>query len=95
MKKLFIGITALFFITISYAQQNVGPEVRTKSGVVRGETEEGVSYFKGIPYATPPVGANRWRPPQPVTPCKDVRDTTKDCADCPQRAGPGYAIRSV
>jgi para-nitrobenzyl esterase len=89
MKKLFIGITALFFISTSYAQQTAGPEVRTKSGVVRGGTEEDVSYFKGIPYAAPPVGANRWRPPQPVTPWKDVRDATKDCADCPQRAWPG------
>jgi para-nitrobenzyl esterase len=89
MKKILIGITTLFVIAASYAQQSAGREVRTKSGVVRGGTEEDVSYFKGIPYAAPPIGANRWRPPQPVISWKNVRDATKDCADCPQRAWPG------
>src|SRR5690606_6265321 len=41
-----------------------------------------------LPYAAPPVGANRWRPPQPRTPWKGVRDSTKDCGECPQRDWP-------
>jgi para-nitrobenzyl esterase len=89
MKSLLLGIILLFVFKPLQAQQTTGPEVRTSSGVVRGAVEEDVAYFKGIPYAAPPVGANRWRPPQPVTPWKDVRDATKDCADCPQRAWPG------
>ena len=88
MKFLFISVFSLLFTATSHAQ-TAGAEVRTKSGVVRGGIEEDVSYFKGIPYAAPPVGANRWRPPQPVTPWKEVRDATKDCADCPQRSWPG------
>lgn len=99
MKKLSIGI-ALFLLAFAHSSQaqqafKQGPEVKTASGLLRGAAEGDVVVFKGIPYASPPVGANRWRPPQPVTPWKEVRDATKDCADCPQRAWPGStAIQS-
>ena len=94
MKKLSIGITLLFFAWSLPAQQTA-PEIKTTSGIVRGVVKEDVASFKGIPYAAPPVGEFRWRPPQPVAPWKDVRDATKDCADCPQRAWPGStAIQS-
>jgi para-nitrobenzyl esterase len=41
---------------------------------VRGSIADGVHTFKGIPYAAPPFGANRLRPPQPVAPWSGVRD---------------------
>lgn len=43
-------------------------EVTTKYGVVRGlpAADPRVTSFKGIPFAAPPVGENRWRAPQPV-----------------------------
>jgi len=90
MKKLFFGLT-LLLSSVLHAQKDStsGPLVTITSGILRGVTHENVASFKGIPYAAPPVGPNRWRPPQPVTPWKEVRDATKDCASCPQRLWPG------
>jgi len=46
------------------------------SSVLVGTPGETVRYYKGIPYAAPPVGDLRFKPPQPVTPWKGVRDAT-------------------
>jgi para-nitrobenzyl esterase len=52
----------------------MNPVVKTRYGQVRGSVADGVHTFKGIPYAAPPFGANRLRPPQPVAPWSGVRD---------------------
>ena len=52
------------------------PVVQLKDGAVRGRVESGVMSFLGIPYAAPPFGANRMRPPQPVRAWDGERDAT-------------------
>jgi para-nitrobenzyl esterase len=52
------------------------PVVWLRDGAVRGTAASGVSAFLGIPYAAPPFGANRMRPPQPVAPWAGERDAT-------------------
>jgi para-nitrobenzyl esterase len=61
-----------------------GPVAATSDGAVRGTTAGGVSEFLGIPYAAPPVGNLRWRPPAPAAPWRGVRDATSFGASCPQ-----------
>ncbi|MEO9132548.1 MAG: carboxylesterase family protein [Sphingomonas sp.] len=56
--------------------------VATHAGLVRGSTFAGVTAFKGIPYAAAPTGALRWRPPEPATPWRAVRDATRFAPDC-------------
>ena len=47
--------------------------VTTKYGKLEGVTERGCTVYKGVPYAKPPVGALRWRKPQPPEPWEGVR----------------------
>lgn len=61
--------------------------VRVVSGSVRG-SGNGVIAFKGIPYAAPPTGNLRWRPPAPPTPWTGVRDDTTRRKACSSRATP-------
>ena len=58
--------------------------VQIDGGEVRGTAANGVMAFKGIPFAQPPVGALRWRPPQPVAPWKGILKASQLQFDCPQ-----------
>jgi carboxylesterase type B len=50
------------------------PVVKTRAGALRGANADGVHVFKGVPYAAPPIVANRLLPPQSVAPWSGVRD---------------------
>jgi cholinesterase len=60
--------------------------VQTTFGPVKGirELNTGYEYWKGIPYAAPPVGSLRWKPPMEPTPWSEVKDTVEFGAQCPQ-----------
>ena len=61
-----------------------GPVVTIDTGAVRGLAANGGYEFRGLPYAAPPTGALRWRPPQPAASWKGVRDATTFAPSCPQ-----------
>jgi para-nitrobenzyl esterase len=58
--------------------------VRTSDGPVKGLKQEGVNVFLGIPFAAPPTGELRWRPPQPPSKWSRTRDTVAFAGTCAQ-----------
>jgi len=67
-----------------------GDTVVTRLGSVRGAPGkvEGVTVFKGIPFAAPPVGELRWAMPQPAASWNGVRDATQWGDSCVQNPAP-------
>lgn len=72
-----------------------GSIVQIDSGLIEGAVAGDVLAFKGIPYAAPPVGELRWRPPQPVEPWQAVRPATEFGADCAQAPGDTEKIQTT
>src|SRR5580765_7659143 len=71
------------------AVQQTPPVVRVDSGQLQGVVDDGVVSYKGIPFAAPPVGDLRWRPPRPAARWTGARQAAEFGADCMQgRFGP-------
>ncbi|MBW8303215.1 MAG: carboxylesterase family protein, partial [Brevundimonas sp.] len=64
------------------------PMVDAPAGSLRGVAEAGVHVFRGVPFARPPVGDLRWRPPASLPRWNGVREATEFGAACPQPASP-------
>ena len=91
-----VSVAAFLAIPPSVASIPLGPVVQIASGRIRGSTHDGLEIFKGIPFAAPPVGPLRWRPPQTVKPWTGVRPAADFGHDCMQIPSPGDATpRSV
>ena len=63
---------------------SVTTEITIAQGRIRGTIEDGLAVFRGVPFAAPPVGTLRFKPPSPVAPWRDVLDVTSPAAICPQ-----------
>ena len=66
--------------------------VTSTHGQLRGNEEDGVVVFRGIPYAAPPVGNLRWHAPVPPTPWRGVRDALKFGSAAIQETAPEVPI---
>jgi para-nitrobenzyl esterase len=79
---------ACVLLAPSYSAQQVprtakhGPIVNAPAGSVEGRMEGELRVFKGIPYALPPVGSARWRPPSPMPRWTDVKKATEFGPEC-------------
>ena len=86
MKKttVLISIFLVFFTIQSFAQQP--SPVKVSEGMVQGTIEGGLTVYRGIPFAKPPVGDLRWKAPQPSPKWEGVKQTIK-FAPAPMQGG--------
>jgi para-nitrobenzyl esterase len=82
-------LTAVSLTATTSALAGIPAEVTVDSGKLAGTTGANpeTRVFKGIPFAAPPVGANRWRAPQPVAKWSDVRPASEYAPRCTQGGG--------
>src|SRR5262245_10559793 len=101
MKRIqyFVGAVVLV-AAIANASAMIPEQVKIETGMLAGTVSTGqpmVRVFKGIPFAAPPLGENRWRAPQPVAKWEGVRKADAFGAPCiagapaPGRGGRGGA----
>jgi para-nitrobenzyl esterase len=79
-----VAVCLLAASTILFAEN--APKVKTDKGKVQGyvSTDGQIRIFKGIPFAAPPVGQLRWKPPQPAAKWHDTRQATNYGYHCMQ-----------
>jgi para-nitrobenzyl esterase len=76
----FIAVVAL----ASLLQAETPAPVRTQAGMVQGTVADGITTYKGIPFAAPPVGDLRWRAPQSPAAWTGVRNADQFAPGCMQ-----------
>jgi para-nitrobenzyl esterase len=77
-------VWAMLALPLALFGASSGPQVKTASGMVEGKDDGAVHAFLGIPYAAPPVGDLRWKPPVPAEKWSGVRKATEFGAHCMQ-----------
>jgi para-nitrobenzyl esterase len=77
-------VFAWFVAGSGFAQQPY--TVKVLEGMIQGTVEDGLTIYKGIPFAAPPVGDLRWRAPEPAAKWEGVRQATK-FAPAPMQGG--------
>ncbi|MDP4245942.1 MAG: carboxylesterase family protein [Bacteroidota bacterium] len=79
----------LLSITVGAGVANAQPApVKVNEGNLQGTFENGLTVYKGIPFAAPPVGELRWRPPQPAAKWDGVRQANKFAPEPMQGGNP-------
>ena len=77
MKNITFLIAAFLLFSIGIVAAQQPAPVKVEQGLVQGTFENGLSVYKGIPFAAPPVGNLRWKGPQAAAKWSGVKQTTK------------------
>lgn len=89
-KKIHIQIFTLVMCLLCFLGLPVQATtlIAIENGLLQGREADGVISFKGIPYAAPPIGAFRWRAPQPAKNWPGIRQASQFGHDCMQYPTP-------
>ena len=77
-------LLAIAIAAVPWMNAAANTTVKVEQGQLQGTKEEGLTIFRGIPFAAPPVGDLRWRPPQPAAKWDGVRPADKFAPQCVQ-----------
>eukprot|EP00039_Didymoeca_costata_P011207 m.156348 g.156348 ORF g.156348 m.156348 type:complete len:658 (-) comp15098_c0_seq14:72-2045(-) len=83
-----ISVVLAVYVVNSLASKTSVHVVSTPYGDVQGDAANETVFYRGIPYAAPPSGKNRFRPPQKPTAWSGVRMATDFGPSCLQRGSP-------
>ncbi|HET6168015.1 MAG TPA: carboxylesterase family protein [Marmoricola sp.] len=94
LRTALLALAVSLLVSCSHADKVDDTVVHVDGGRVQGTAWHGSLVFRGIPFAAPPVGRLRWKPPQPVRPWTGVRTSQERPAPCAQ-ADEGWNHRDV
>jgi para-nitrobenzyl esterase len=77
MKNLIFLFTGFLILATGTISAQLPAPVKVEQGLLQGTYEDGLSVYRGIPFAAPPVGDLRWRAPQPAAIWDGIRQADK------------------
>jgi para-nitrobenzyl esterase len=77
-----LRLPAVAALSALWAGAATAAPVKVEGGLVQGVAGDGLTVYRGVPFAAPPVGDLRWRPPQPVAPWTGVRSADRYAPGC-------------
>ena len=77
MKKMIFLVSIFMIVAAGFVIAQQPAPVKVNEGLLQGTSEDGLTIYRGIPFAAPPVGDLRWRAPQPAAKWDGVRQADK------------------
>jgi para-nitrobenzyl esterase len=87
LHEILTSVAAVLWIALPASVSAAIQEAHVSGGTVVGALNNGVASFKGIPFAAPPTGQLRWKPPQPVVPWDGIKKSDSFGPPCAQKSG--------
>src|SRR3954469_7033219 len=84
MRGFVVLLSMIASVSLAMGAGPADPRATVAQGVLTGTTDNGVTVFRGVPFAAPPLGDLRWAPPHPALKWDQPRAATSFGAACTQ-----------